>query len=136
MIKKGVYKNCVICDIQLEGQQRKFCSQKCKNKNSSLNNASYIRQQKRGIKRKLNLVKLKGGCCEICGYKKNLTALTFHHINPDKKLFNVEMRNIANYNWNKVLKEADQCQLLCHNCHHELHHPEFNLKKLLTDNQN
>ena len=81
-------------------------------------------------------VKLKGGCCEICGYKKNLTALTFHHINPDKKLFNVEMRNIANYNWNKVLKEADQCQLLCHNCHHELHHPEFNLKKLLTDNQN
>ena len=29
------------------------------------------------LNEKLNLVKLKGGCCEICGYKKNLTALTF-----------------------------------------------------------
>ena len=97
---------------------------------------SYARQRRRGIKRKLNLVKLKGGCCEICGYNKNLTALTFHHVDPSTKSFNVEMRNIANYEWNRVLKESNKCQVLCHNCHHELHHPEFNLKKLLTGNQN
>ena len=96
---------------------------------------SYARQRRRGIKRKLNLVKLKGGCCEICGYKKNLTALTFHHINSDTKLFNVEMRNIANYEWNKVLSEAKKCQLLCHNCHHELHHPSLDIEKLSIDNE-
>jgi len=93
--------------------------------------ASYARQRRRGIKRKLKLIELKGGSCEICGYKKNLTALTFHHINPETKLFNVEMRNIANYNWDKVLIETNKCQLLCHNCHHELHHPEFCIKKLM-----
>ena len=97
---------------------------------------SYARQRRRGIKRKLNLVELKGGCCAICGYNKNLTALTFHHINSDTKLFNVEMRNIANYEWSKVLKEAKKCQLLCHNCHHELHHPSLDIKKLLMDNKN
>ena len=94
---------------------------------------SYARQRRRGINRKLKLVQLKGGCCEICGYKKNLTALTFHHIDASTKLFNVEMRNIANYEWNRVLKESNKCQLLCHNCHHELHHPSLAIKKLLMD---
>lgn len=94
------------------------------------NNPSYKRQRKRGIKRKLNLIELKGGCCEVCGYNKNITALTFHHINPNDKLFNLELRGIANNNWQKVLDELKKCQLLCHNCHHELHHPEFNLEDL------
>ena len=140
MTKKGdiipKYKTCQTCGKKLIGRQRVNCSTKCKNKKGNITSPSYKRQRNRGINRKLKLVKLKGGCCEICGYKKNLTALTFHHINPNTKSFNVEMRNIANYEWNRVLKESNKCQLLCHNCHHELHHPQFNLKKLLTGNQN
>ena len=132
MIKKGIHTNCIVCDAKLKGQQRKFCSRRCKNKNGNLNNASYIRQQKRGTKRKLKIVKLKGGCCEICGYNKNLAVLTFHHIDPNTKLFNVELKNIANHKWESVLSEANKCQLLCQNCHQELHHPDFSLKKLLT----
>ena len=95
--------------------------------------ASYARQRRRGIKRKLKLVELKGGCCEICGYDKNLAVLTFHHTDLKTKKFNVELRNIANYNWKKVLEESSKCQLLCQNCHQELHHPDFSLKKLLTN---
>ena len=49
---------------------------------------SYARQRRRGIKRKLKLVELKGGCCEICSYDKNLAVLTFHHSDPKTKLFN------------------------------------------------
>lgn len=29
----------------------------------------------------------RGGKCECCGYNKNLSALEFHHINPDEKKF-------------------------------------------------
>lgn len=94
--------------------------------------ASYARQRRRGIKRKLKLVELKGGCCEICSYDKNLAVLTFHHSDPKTKLFNVELKNIANHKWESVLFEANKCQLLCQNCHQELHHPEFSFKKLLT----
>ena len=32
----------------------------------------------------------------------------------------------------KALEESNKCQLLCQNCHQELHHPDFFLKKLLT----
>tara|TARA_R110000824_G_scaffold288652_1_gene477106 strand:- start:324 stop:644 length:321 start_codon:yes stop_codon:yes gene_type:complete len=93
--------------------------------------APYARQRRRGIKRKLKLIELKGGGCEICGYSKNLAVLTFHHTDPNTKLFNVELNNIANHKWQKVLKESKKCQLLCHNCHHEIHHPDLSLKKLL-----
>ena len=132
MTKKVIHTNCVVCDAKLKGQQRKFCSRKCKDKNWHTIEPAYARQRRRGIKRKLKLVELKGGCCEICSYDKNLAVLTFHHTNPKTKLFNVELNSIANYNWKKVLEESNKCQLLCQNCHQELHHPDFFLKKLLT----
>jgi len=130
ILKKNPH--CVTCEKKLIGRQRSHCSKKCKNKHTNLNNASYIRQRKRGTKRKLKLIELKGGGCEICGYNKNLAVLTFHHVDPKTKLFNLELRNIANYKWEKILTESKGCKLLCHNCHHEIHHPEFDLKKLLT----
>lgn len=134
MTKRGdilpKYINCLSCGKELIGRQRSFCSRKCKDKHGNIDNPSYIRQKKRGIRRKLKLIQLKGGGCETCGYNKNITALTFHHIDPTDKLFNLELRGIANNNWQKVLGELKKCQLLCHNCHHELHHPDFNLKEL------
>ena len=132
MIKKGVYTNCIVCDVKLKGQQRKFCSRKCKDKNWHTIETSYERQRKRGIKRKLKLVELKNGCCEICGYDKNLAVLTFHHTDPKIKSFNLDLNNISQKHWGKVLEESKKCQLLCHNCHHEIHHPSLSLKKLLT----
>lgn len=134
MTKKGdtlpKYINCLSCGKELIGRQRSFCSRKCKDKHGNIDNPSYIRQKKRGIRRKLKLVELKGGCCQKCGYNKNLAVLTFHHIDPNQKLFCIQSRNISNYNFDKVLAEADKCELLCHNCHHETHYPDFNMNEL------
>jgi hypothetical protein len=134
MTKKGdtipKYTTCQTCGKKLVGRQRVNCSRKCKYKKGNTTSPSYIRQKNRGIKRKLKLIKLKGGCCEMCGYKNNLAVLTFHHRDPSQKLFSIESRNISNYNFPKVLTEAEKCDLLCHNCHHETHYPDFNLKEL------
>ena len=76
----------------------------------------------RGYKRKENLVEIKGGCCQNCGYKKCLRALTFHHRDPSTKQFTIEMRTIRGIAWETVLAEVAKCDLLCYNCHMEVEH--------------
>lgn len=51
----------------------------------STNQNRYEKQKERAIKRKLEFINLLGGCCQKCGYKKNITALNFHHRNPKEK---------------------------------------------------
>lgn len=78
--------------------------------------------------RKYNLKKFcvdyKGGQCCRCGYNQNLAALQFHHLDPTKKDFN--FATYAKFKFNEEIKsELDKCILLCANCHHEEHHPEY-----------
>ena len=68
--------------------------------------------------RKQKLVNLKGGKCIICNYSKCLAGLCFHHRNPEEKEF--QLINMAR-SWENLLKEADKCDLVCHNCHMEIH---------------
>lgn len=78
--------------------------------------------KKRGYHRELKrkAVTYKGGKCEICGYSKCLAALTFHHILPEDKSFNIShvLRILP---WKLIKKELDKCFLLCANCHCEIH---------------
>ena len=76
--------------------------------------------QRRRVKIKKLAVEYKGGSCEICGYNKYIGALEFHHKDPTQKDFSISRKGhtIA---WSKVKKEIDKCQLLCANCHRELH---------------
>lgn len=69
---------------------------------------------------KFKCVEYKGGKCEICGYFKSICALTFHHINPLFKSFNLSGTNLRK-KWETLKEELDKCQLLCSNCHIELH---------------
>ena len=39
----------------------------------------------------------RGGKCEHCGYNANLSALEFHHKNPEEKEFQVDIRAFSNY---------------------------------------
>ena len=71
-------------------------------------------------RRKAELVRMLGGKCVECGYNKSITALSFHHIDPKTKLFEVSNGHIME-NWDDVVKEAKKCELLCLNCHAELH---------------
>lgn len=106
-----------------------YCSNKCKQKHHYLKvkdnpNTSHA-QTIRGLRRKIKLVDLKGGKCEICGYNKNVAALEFHHLDSSLKEFQLDARKLSNTNWETILKEADKCILICANCHREIHNPEY-----------
>lgn len=80
------------------------------------NNIKYVMDNRK--KTKSRAVEYLGGKCKICGYDKCVEALTFHHVIPNKKEFNISRTNIA---WEKLKPELDKCVLLCHNCHDEVH---------------
>lgn len=116
--------NCEYCGNPLTGKQKKFCSRECKNKyfNEKVR-SGYSRNKARAIK--WYLVKLKGGECEKCGYKGNLSALSFHHRRPTEKLFEIDARSCANRALDALLNEVEKCQLLCCNCHAETHNRDL-----------
>lgn len=73
-------------------------------------------------------VEYKGGCCEICGYRKCLAALDFHHLEPEHKDFSISKYGHCR-SWQRVKEEVDKCVLVCSNCHREIHF-NMNLNKL------
>ena len=119
---------CLQCGGELRGRQRKYCSRVCKNTYLNQAHQSYNAQQRRGRDRKLELIGLKGGRCEKCGYDKNYSALEFHHREPEHKRFQLDLRALSNRKWDLILEEIDKCTLLCSNCHAELHNPDCALK--------
>jgi len=80
------------------------------------NAESLLRQRKFKIK----CIEYKGGKCEICGYNKFQGALEFHHRDPTQKDFQLSKASCWSFN-ERVKKELDKCQMLCSNCHKELH---------------
>lgn len=116
---------CATCSGALTGQQRKFCSLKCKNADTNLRNQNYEAQQARGMARKKKLVEMAGGKCSECNYRKNYAGLCFHHTGEEAKEFGITLRECSNNSWDVLLKEAAKCVLLCQNCHMELHHPDL-----------
>jgi hypothetical protein len=113
---------CGNCQKILTGKQVKWCSEKCKCGFSNNKHQNYQAQQDRGRERKLKLIEMKGGGCEICGYNKSLAALSFHHLDPSIKKIQLDVRSLSNRKWDVVLNEFEKCQLVCANCHMELHH--------------
>lgn len=63
-----------------------------------------------------------GGRCKRCGYDKCLNALQAHHRDPQTKAF--EISSGSNRKWALVQAELDKCDLLCSNCHAEVHTDE------------
>ncbi len=115
--------NCIICGGKLQGRQKMYCCIHCKNSAHQ----SYLSQQARGHKRKIEIVYGMGGRCEMCGYKRNLSALTFHHIDPKMKNFKLDIRSLSNRKFSNIVDELKKCKLVCHNCHAEIHYPQHNL---------
>ena len=97
---------------------------------------TYEYQKLRGLKRKFELIELMGGCCQKCGYNKNISAFDFHHKDPTKKEYQLDIRKLANTTMVKLMKEVEKCELLCSNCHRETHSPHLemsNVKLLIND---
>lgn len=116
---------CTSCKKDLVGKQKKFCSNSCKAKSSNNKHQNYVNQQRRGAARKIRLMQMKEIKCMVCGYNKNYAALSFHHRDPKTKSHSLDLRNCSNKSWNSLIKEADKCDLVCMNCHMEIHHPEL-----------
>ena len=69
---------------------------------------------------KQKLVEYKGSCCQApgCGYNKCMDALTFHHLDPSQKDFQISGKS---WSYERLKGEVDKCALLCSNCHKEVH---------------
>jgi len=104
--------NCKTCGV--EGEQNFYKSQKwyCK--------ACWNKRTIQAGKDKLTLLREeRGGKCERCGYDKCLGALEFHHLNPTVKEFHLGTRRGVNIDM--LREELAKCQMLCANCHREVH---------------
>ena len=91
---------------------------------------TYGYQKLRGLKRKIELIELKGGCCEKCGYDKNVAAFDFHHKDPTQKQYQLDIRKLSNTSMLKLMEEFEKCELLCANCHREFHSPDLEMSKV------
>jgi len=79
-----------------------------------------------GWSKKIWIINLKGGRCEKCE-NKNIFVLEFHHTkkNKEKSLSELIWKHQKGTNIEKIKKEALKCQLLCRNCHQEIHNPKI-----------
>ena len=68
--------------------------------------------------KKIKAIHQLGGKCRNCG-DDNIFHLTFHHLDLNEKEF--EISDIRKYRWSKIDNELRKCELLCYNCHSEIH---------------
>ena len=94
-----------------EPARRKYCSDKCKSK-------AGVDRFRKNLKTKA--IEYKGGRCERCGYDKSPRSLVFHHRDPAEKDFAIG-GNGHSRAWDRVKIGLDKCDLLCANCHGEVH---------------
>lgn len=92
-------------------KKARFCSTKCKNIHG-------VEQWR--VRVKVKSIEYLGGKCIRCGYNKYTEVLEFHHRDPSKKDFGISERGVTR-SWNDIKSELDKCDLLCANCHREVH---------------
>jgi len=99
------------------------CKQKIPKNQNKCNNCHPITKKDREERhrKKEELVKMMGGKCVKCGYNKSIYALSFHHLDPKNKHFDISLNGNIMKNWDKVVEEVKKCVILCLNCHAILH---------------
>lgn len=117
---------CKVCRKELINRQISFCSSRCKSRYNGSYCNNMTAQYNRGLQRKFTLLQLLGNRCSKCGYNKNIAALCFHHVDSSTKELELDMRSLSNNAYTRLLAEAKKCVLLCHNCHAEVHNPDYN----------
>lgn len=100
---------CSICGREHKDERRNRCNS-CTTK---------IRR----IRMKMRAVKYLGGKCVKCGQKVHFAAFQFHHKDSNNKEFNVG--RVMNKSWDSIVPELDKCELLCANCHAEMHSTRY-----------
>lgn len=75
-----------------------------------------------------------GGKCIRCGHQGWAATFEFHHRDPSKKEFQISSGNTNS--WNSIKKEVEKCDLLCSNCHREVHYSSQELEKEIRQHLN
>lgn len=80
-------------------------------------------ERRRALKatKRAHLESILAAGCKICGYRRCRRALVFHHRDPRTKTAKVSTLLKDNYSLARLQSEVDQCDLLCANCHAEVH---------------
>jgi 5-methylcytosine-specific restriction endonuclease McrA len=93
-----------------------------KDKRKYADRAEYLKaavsKRRKVLRRKA--IEYKGGKCALCGYKKCIDALEFHHLDETKKDFGLSQSGLTR-SWERIKCEIQKCILVCANCHRELH---------------
>lgn len=119
-------KKCFYCEKEFQvktkgsgGQNRLFCYE-CYPEGLTRSERNKLR--KKLFTQKASQEKIKRGC-DICGYNKCGAALEWHH-NKDNKEYNpgdlLKEGTLPSYE--KYQLEIQKCQLVCANCHREIHY--------------
>lgn len=138
-MEKVKTKCCPVCntDISNTHPNRKFCSNKCSEKNRYLKNGQRVTKDKRKIyygkrvsvegyrdklrKQAINRYnqvqsflrdyKVSKGCKD-CGFNLHHAALDFDHVTTNKSFNVCNSKSI-----NQAKKEIEKCEVVCSNCH-------------------
>jgi Zn ribbon nucleic-acid-binding protein len=76
-------------------------------------------EKRRQFKR--TCVEIMGGQCVACGYSRCVDALSFHHRDPAEKDFEISRKRTRKGITKEIKAELRRCDLLCLNCHAEVH---------------
>ena len=135
-IKRPRRGTCLVCNTAIKSD-RKYCSKQCRTLHATVNPRAPYNSVKAVVawrqRLKLRAIQYKGGRCQVCGYNRCTRALTFHHLSPSEKDFNIGGSTKA---WSRIKAELDKCILLCANCHAETHEGLLALSKLAESDSN
>ena len=117
----GKTRNCQVCysPFIVDYAQRVYCPS-CVPRD--LDDKGAKRARLRAVKREL--LKYKGTGCVSCGYDECAGVLQLHHRDPNEKEFTFSKitLNTRGVTMEALKKEADKCDVLCANCHFEVHY--------------
>jgi hypothetical protein len=68
--------------------------------------------------KKLKAIEQLGGRCQVCGETRPW-ILEFHHSEEENKENQISF--LKHLSWEKLVKELVKCELLCRNCHGDVH---------------
>ena len=115
-------KLCEICGQEFEtlpnGASRKYCFECSPSYSKGGSRARTISALRKAMKKEA-IHRMGGKCCR-CGYDKCIRALEFHHQDPGQKEFGLAANGVC-HTWEDFWNEAQKCELLCSNCHAEIH---------------
>jgi len=111
ILTEGFHKN----GKNTDGTQR--YRYECKSCYNAKKRISY--EEKRDVYKEILLEQFKVLSCSICGYDKCFAALDLHHRNPKDKDYTIS--KMKTYSDKLIKIEVQKCDLICANCHREIH---------------